>query len=852
MHRGISSCLLAVVMCTTLRGMLCAQGFINITHQQDIHLNLDLAENGAGLSFFDFNQDGWDDLTLCTRNAPLRFYQNVQGQFTLIEPLVDVEGEIKSVTWCDYDNDGDADLFVGRFYDTSRFYRNEGNMVMTDISATCGLPQESEAMTYGASFGDLNRDGWLDLYICNYNWPTGITNWILLNDGNGGFTDISSVTVANDLWRRSFQSAIMDYNRDLWPDIFVANDKSTRNSLYVNYGNAEFGDVSFEAQCNHHMESMCASPADYDRDGDLDIYVSNSTPGNILLKNNEGIFSDEAPQLGLEFNLLCWGSLWLDYNNDGLEDLYVLSTWPHTDNRNKLYHSNENGTFSDVLVPGLATDITSAYANASGDLNNDGFADFMSVGNEPGHSRLWLNQGVGGNYLRIDLRGVQSNRQGVGVWIDAWYNGQYNGRYTMCGENYLAQNGGSEIIGLGDAEYLDSLILTWPSGQVDKYYHMAANQRVSLVEGHSFDGRFPLSAMEVCPNSEEQIGWEFADSVLWMDGMTEWVRSALAGSYSAYSYFQAISFLSDTLEVSQIEIPVWSWEISPPSCAGSQDGIAVLIDPTETLSATFGLTGEAFPMNSLGAGDYQGLISHISGCSEPFEFMLQEPDSLEVTELVSQVSCAGLSNGEVQLQISGGTAPYQITWTDSGSDSLAAGIYSWWVQDQRGCGIQGVVVIDEPPLLMAEVNITPTEEGDLGTGLITVNGGTPPYQINWSDGVTGALHEGLSQGVMEVIVTDDNGCSITLTAEWFPIFTEETGWSEEHSFYPNPTTGAIALETGWRILSVIDATGRAVELNHPVQHGACADLSGLSTGVYYLRLIRHSGEVLTQRLILTD
>jgi hypothetical protein len=852
MHRGISSFLLAVVVCTIPHCILRAQGFVNVTNQQGINLNLDLAENGAGLSFFDFNQDGWDDLTLCTLNEPLKFYQNIGGQLTLIDPLVDVQGEIKSVVWCDYDNDGDADLFVGRFYDKSKFYRNDGNMELTDISAICGIPQESEAMTYGASFGDLNRDGWLDLYICNYNWPSGITNYILINDGNGGFVDISAQSVANDLWRRSFQSAIIDYNRDLWPDIFVANDKSTRNSLYLNQGNAEFVDVSFEAQCNHHMESMCASPADYDRDGDLDVYVSNSTPGNILLKNNEGVFSNEAPQLGVGFNLLCWGSLWLDYNNDGLEDLYVLSTWPHTDNRNKLFQANGNGTFSDVLVPGLQSDITSAYANASGDLNNDGFVDFMSVGNEPGHSRLWLNQGLGGNFLRIDLEGVQSNKQGVGTWIDAWFRGQYNCRYTICGENYLAQNSRSEHIGLGDAEYLDSLVITWPSGQVDKYYRMAANQRVRLVEGQSFDGRFPDSVLEVCENTEELIGWALADSVVWMDGEVQTEQSVGSGSYCAQSYFGNIAFISDTLDITAIEFPAWSWEVIAPSCPGSQDGAVVLIDSTQTLSASFGQSGEAFPMIGLGAGTYQGLIAHTSGCVTPFEITLDEPDSMIALIALSHVSCAGFNDGQAEVSISGGVPPYQVNWNSSDPGSLEAGIHQWWAQDQNGCIIQGEVNITEPSPLMAGVEINPSGEDILGNGTVSVSGGIPPYLVTWSNGVEGMVCEGIEPGVIEVLVSDANGCELSLNAEWFPVNTEELSAVEPAVIFPNPSSGTVTLLTGWRIHSIHDTSGRAVILNTRTHAEGSLDLSDLSAGIYTVQLIGHSGESDSLRLVLTD
>ncbi len=205
MERNSFRAFLVTCFCAFQATEMACQGFVNVIAQQGVSVDINDAYNGSGLSFFDFNGDGWDDLTLCTSNSPLRFYQNNQGEFDLIPALVPAEGEIKSTTWCDYDNDGDYDLLVVRFFDTPLFYRNNGDMDMEDISATVGIPMDSQAMGFGASFGDLNRDGYLDLYICNYNWPSGPTNWVLMNDGQGKFIDVSPECPAKQ--RRSTPSA---------------------------------------------------------------------------------------------------------------------------------------------------------------------------------------------------------------------------------------------------------------------------------------------------------------------------------------------------------------------------------------------------------------------------------------------------------------------------------------------------------------------------------------------------------------------------------------------------------------------------------------------------------------------
>ncbi|MFM2000076.1 MAG: hypothetical protein RL204_2023, partial [Bacteroidota bacterium] len=302
------------------------------------------AYNGSGLSCVDFNQDGWDDITFCTRNEPVKFYLNSQGTFILTS-LVDHQGEIKSALWADIDNDLDQDLLLTTFEGFTKLYKNLGDLVFEDVSEQNGIPQLSGAMSYGASFGDFNRDGSLDLYICNYNWPEGITNWLLVNDGTGKFFDISNTTCASDMNRRSFQSTFLDFNNDLWADLFVINDKQTRNSLYLN-SNGEFSDVSVESGTDHLMESMSNSPCDFDHDGDLDIYITNGPFGNVFLRNDNGQFVDIAPELGMTVGTLCWGALWIDYDADGWEDLYICDIFEYFGDYNRWFRNNGDGTFS--------------------------------------------------------------------------------------------------------------------------------------------------------------------------------------------------------------------------------------------------------------------------------------------------------------------------------------------------------------------------------------------------------------------------------------------------------------------------------------------------------------------------
>jgi len=462
---------LSFLSCFIVSILLCAkgssQGFINSTFQYQIQHSIIDAYNGSGLSCADINQDGLDDLTLCSRNSPVKFYIN-QGATFLLDTLIDHQGEVKAALWADIDNDYDQDLLITTYEGYCKLYKNLGELQLTDVSEEYGIPQDTNAMSYGASFGDFNRDGYLDLYICNYNWPTGITNWLLSNDGTGHFYNISENSPASDLSRRSFQSTFLDFNNDLWSDLFIINDKQTRNSLYLN-NNGSFEDVTESTNTGNLMESMSNSPCDFDHDGDLDIYITNGPIGNVFLRNDNGVFVDIAPELGMTVGTLCWGALWIDYNADGWEDLYVCDIFPYLGDLNRWFRNNGNGTFSSVVPQGMNVDNFQSYANAIGDFNNDSKPDMVVVNEGGQYAVLWQNYSPNSNYIAFDINGVFSNSNGVGSWMHVYSNGIEQHKYSLSGENYLAQNSLTHFFGLGENTEADSIIVEWPSGWIDRW-----------------------------------------------------------------------------------------------------------------------------------------------------------------------------------------------------------------------------------------------------------------------------------------------------------------------------------------------------------------------------------------------
>lgn len=440
----------------------------------------------GGVSFCDFNGDGLDDLTYATtEGSEVLFFINTGGSFTKVDLGINETLYNKQVLWVDYDNDGDKDFFMANYMGSNKFYRNDGNLNFTDISNTCGL-FTMDLFTSGATFGDIDKDGDLDVFICNLDKTTfSQRNYLYRNDG-GTFTDISytsGITIGNHL---SFCASFLDYDNDGDQDLYVANDKpGTMNRLYNNDGLGGFTDVSVSSGTGIFIDAMSTTIEDYDYDGWLDIYVTNLNAGNHHLRNNgDGTFTDVAAAVGTGFYAVGWGAVFLDADNDADLDLYVSGMNDGAFGElPSAFYKNTNNTFTIPANAGFQNDTAESYANATGDFNNDGYPDIIVI-NKTDLNFLWENKTPqNNNWLKVNLTGTVSNRDGIGSRIEIAINGEKQYRYTICGEGYLGQNSGTEIFGLGTATSVDYVKVTWLSGTVDILTNVSSNQTLSIEEG---------------------------------------------------------------------------------------------------------------------------------------------------------------------------------------------------------------------------------------------------------------------------------------------------------------------------------------------------------------------------------
>ncbi|MGB0839211.1 MAG: FG-GAP-like repeat-containing protein [Chitinophagales bacterium] len=460
---------------------------------------------GGGVSFCDFNQDGWDDLTLATgEGTNISFYQNNQGTFELLPPLVDHTGESKQVLWVDFDNDGDLDFYVATLNGSNKLYENTGNLNLVDITTAAGLPS-NEYRHFGACWGDYNRDGWLDLYYSERIVPAMSSpnvNHLFKNNADGTFTDVTHNTAAADSGRVPFCAAFFDFNKDKWPDLYIANDKRSRNTLLQNNGNGSFSDVSTITGTDLVMEAMSVTIGDYNNDSWSDIYITDIPDGNSLLKNNgidlnSGLvtFSDVAVETETAFYGVGWGSSFFDADNDGDLDLYVSGSETGSNNVLTTSAFYENSGFPGTggfYQPdaGFIGDTAVSFNNAVGDYNKDGKMDIMVINLAPFSSHLWQNNTTTNenhNWLKLTLEGVLSNKNGIGSLIEVFSNGDYQMRFTHCGTGFLGQNSGTEFIGVATSTMIDSIKITWTTGHIDRLFDVPTNQTLHVVEGSTTD-----------------------------------------------------------------------------------------------------------------------------------------------------------------------------------------------------------------------------------------------------------------------------------------------------------------------------------------------------------------------------
>ena len=507
-----------------------AQAGIDFHHNSGAYGQKYLPETlGSGCAFLDYDADGWLDILLVNgmdwpgqkrRSTTLQLYRNNRnGTFSNVTRQAGLAVEMygMGVAVADYNNDGFPDILVTAV-GQNRLFENTGKGYFIDVTEKAGLGGRSSFSTSALWF-DYDRDGLLDLFVCNYvKWSPehdifcsvdgkhksyctpeayrGTTCWLFHNRGDGAFEDVTAKSGIFDTTSKSLGVAMLQTGHDGWPDLIVANDTQP-NKLYRNQRNGTFEDVAVKAgvafsEDGRPRAGMGIDVADFDNNGSPGIAITNFDNEMMALYRlgANGSYADAAFKAGIaqaSRASLGFGCAFFDVNLDGRLDLLAVNGHIDETVRNirsnvgyaqppHLFLNDGHGAFYDVAKQ-AGSDFAAPKVGrgaAYGDFDRDGDLDILITSNQ-GPAALYRNDvGNGNRSLRLSLAGTKSNRDAIGAVVRLTTPDGTQSRMVKTGSSYLSQSELALTFGLGKRDKADRVIIAWPSGRVEEYKNVAA------------------------------------------------------------------------------------------------------------------------------------------------------------------------------------------------------------------------------------------------------------------------------------------------------------------------------------------------------------------------------------------
>lgn len=492
---------------------------------------------GAGCAFLDYDNDGWQDILLVNgmdwpshkrKRSTLSLYRNNRnGTFTNVthNAGLDIEMYGMGVAVADYDNDGFPDILI-TCVGQNRLFHNTGKGAFVDVTQPSGLGPRTGFSTSALWF-DYDRDGLLDLFVCNYvKWSPehdvfcsldgkhksyctpeayrGETCWLFHNRGNGTFEDVTASSGIFDTSSKSLGVAMLDLDQNGWPDLLVANDTQP-NKLYRNLKNGTFRDVAVEAGIAFSNEGkaragMGLDAADFQNSGGIGVAITNFDNEMIGLyqPSAKDSFSDVAMASGVGIpskNTLGFGCAFLDVDLNGSLDLAVVNGHIDDTVRNvqgagyaqapQLFLNDGKGKFRDVAASAGGEFGTPKVGRglAYSDFDRDGDLDLLITSNN-GPAYLYRNDLISGNKsIRVRLTGTKSNHDAIGARVRLLAGGVTQTRWVKSGSSYLSQSELPLTFGMEKRSAAERIVIDWPSGRTEEYKNLISGRSYQCIEG---------------------------------------------------------------------------------------------------------------------------------------------------------------------------------------------------------------------------------------------------------------------------------------------------------------------------------------------------------------------------------
>ncbi|MEC8253135.1 MAG: CRTAC1 family protein [Planctomycetota bacterium] len=491
----VSESLLRGVACAAAIAVMPAQTFVDVTAPSGLAaVSPSVGAYGIGACCADFDGDGDLDVVVpLGAGQAVQLYWNQGGMTFAPAGNLGIAYAPHAIVAADVDNDGDQDILLANSNLPLQLFINDGAGGFVEDAQARGLT--SAANTYGVSFGDYDRDGWLDIYLANRDGLNGLAqdNVLYRNIGGGAFVDVTAAAGASN-FGLTCAAAFCDFNEDSWPDIICCNDKGylyLPNALLQNNGDGTFTDVADPMSAAAAIDCMGVDFVDAFNDGGVDLYLSDTMPDHLFLRWDPGLsrFVDDTYTYGLQGQAIGWAVNWLDVHNDGWQDLHVVQSFAP----NALYENPGAPASAQAPWPNgaIARGLGVAFPQHTAliaDFDDDGGVDVLN--RYTAHPNYSFQAGFGvyrndlqrGNWLRVDPRGVASNRDGLGAHVEVVVGSQRQRQHVRSGAGYLSGVDRRVHFGVGGAVIVDEVTVTWPSGQVQRLESVPVNQTLRVTE----------------------------------------------------------------------------------------------------------------------------------------------------------------------------------------------------------------------------------------------------------------------------------------------------------------------------------------------------------------------------------